>query len=1148
MSTEFGARLRLVSGPETTCDGELSVYRWVFDPARMDLPELARTVGRAYVTADMMLAYPQARLSDKVPQSASVRKGDFGELIAQGLYSTRMGREVPFTKLQLAKPVSNATVQGPDTLCLTIDQGESVEPVIVEAKARTSSSPSQVLDPIAGSFGGVSEEYCIEGWAAGVQMMRAHPDYRREFAFTAAQHLGRLTDPDAALPPHLRHAVVVVPQDRLTLMKIKERWSDSPPVCQLHVVVVPDLLDTINALFEAASRLTYADLTRGASILLDPAKPGVAGLLSPDVAASYAGDTPFKSVIEASLWYLADEDGIALARARAAAGSSVPDVRGLAELLTGALKKAQSSLSGRPLVEFAEHAACVLDLREPADTLLTAISAAPLDNATADAARHVAAALIHRLDRHPLTMVTAQGSSGDAVLHVVAQMRRFGRHAFWPSQAAAVRGGLLDRAQRSLAIKMPTSAGKTTLMQLVAADAFDHHPDCVVAVLAPTRALVRQLAQDMRNGLPEAIDVRSSQGGLDYDLETPSQGGVFEGPGVAVTTPERLDLDWRRAVTGDEPGILDDIKLLIVDEAQHIDNGVRGATLERLIAKALRRGIRVVLLASQFSNVHAIANWINGDALESDWRPAWLERHVYTRGPEGAKPTGTTQAYLWSEGADALPLFPLKSSAKTKTDGCVRDRPFEAAALVKAYAPDGLVVAFTEIKRYAPNLLEAITSELPEDPTPPPALLSIASQLQQAHPAEAAALRQGVGLHHGEVHPEVRRAIETAARKDGGLLRCIVCTPTLLEGVDFPARTVIAAYPPHNSQRAPDIARLRNLEGRAGRAGKFTSGRLVVMTSDFAQARKWRRAMRQALPPTQTALTRALRELQRRTPEQMEAQDRDVIDALTIEALAESAAVDGDLRRSLEQALERTFWWATTAPAPNVSPALSNGAAYAASLSAVVPDGTMRAAIYRSGLKLRGCLQLRDALAAYVDEVTNVLRATPPDSELNDALHLRMIRSCIACLEELKDLRDLDEESLSNALTAWIAGDDEKDITDRYPEVWESLRPGHLDTMLPWACTGALEIVAALANDPALRDAGHDRLAPSRIRYGTFDASLCYLVRDGADRVQVSALGRKYLAEAAGADRLFMPMDTVVAIELMELDAELNSVNAGNDD
>ena len=79
----------------------------------------------------------------------------------------------------------------------------------------------------------------------------------------------------------------------------------------------------------------------------------------------------------------------------------------------------------------------------------------------------------------------------------------------------------------------------------------------------------------------------------------------------------------------------------------------------------------------------------------------------------------------------------------------------------------------------------------------------------------------------------------------GGLLRCIVCTPTLLEGVDFPTRTVIAAYPPRTAEQRPDIARLRNLEGRAGRAGRFVSGRLVVMTSDHEQARKWRRAMRQ---------------------------------------------------------------------------------------------------------------------------------------------------------------------------------------------------------------------------------------------------------------------------------------------------------------
>ena len=78
-----------------------------------------------------------------------------------------------------------------------------------------------------------------------------------------------------------------------------------------------------------------------------------------------------------------------------------------------------------------------------------------------------------------------------------------------------------------------------------------------------------------------------------------------------------------------------------------MDNGPRGATLELLIAKALRRGIRVVLLASQFSNVAAIANWVNGDALESDWRPAWLERHVFIRGLPG---------HLGDDGPDGVPV------------------------------------------------------------------------------------------------------------------------------------------------------------------------------------------------------------------------------------------------------------------------------------------------------------------------------------------------------------------------------------------------------------------------------------------------------------------------------------------------------------
>ena len=83
-------------------------------------------------------------------------------------------------------------------------------------------------------------------------------------------------------------------------------------------------------------------------------------------------------------------------------------------------------------------------------------------------------------------------------------MQRYGRHALWPSQAATISGGLLDRGHPALAIKMPTSAGKTALIELLVADTLDSSPGTVVAVLAPTKALVSQLSSPVHVAAPRA--------------------------------------------------------------------------------------------------------------------------------------------------------------------------------------------------------------------------------------------------------------------------------------------------------------------------------------------------------------------------------------------------------------------------------------------------------------------------------------------------------------------------------------------------------------------------------------------------------------------------------------------------------------------
>src|SRR5690625_4601312 len=110
MTTEFGARLRQSGDPRTICDGQLTVYRWEFTCTPSDIPALAVEVGRTYVSDVMRLEFPTASVADKIPHKhGTTRKGDFGEMITHGIYSTRMNRDVPFSKLQHAKPVADAT-------------------------------------------------------------------------------------------------------------------------------------------------------------------------------------------------------------------------------------------------------------------------------------------------------------------------------------------------------------------------------------------------------------------------------------------------------------------------------------------------------------------------------------------------------------------------------------------------------------------------------------------------------------------------------------------------------------------------------------------------------------------------------------------------------------------------------------------------------------------------------------------------------------------------------------------------------------------------------------------------------------------------------------------------------------------------------
>src|SRR5690606_38014437 len=155
-----------------------------------------------------------------------------------------------------------------------------------------------------------------------------------------------------------------------------------------------------------------------------------------------------------------------------------------------------------------------------------------------------------------------------------------------------------------------------------------------------------------------------------------------------VMTPERFDLEWRRTLTGDDPTQLDALGLLIIDEAHLIYETRRGARLERIIARAGRRGSRVLLLPSQVPDATDIGARVGGQAGGPSWSPTRLRRFVYCTG--AAEMAGMLQA----ETGDPAQRLTLLKDIKANRDQAPEPgvalvgRPSEAAALAQTLVED----------------------------------------------------------------------------------------------------------------------------------------------------------------------------------------------------------------------------------------------------------------------------------------------------------------------------------------------------------------------------------------------------------------------------------------------------------------------------
>ena len=419
-----------------------------------------------------------------------------------------------------------------------------------------------------------------------------------------------------------------------------------------------------------------------------------------------------------------------------------------------------------------------------------------------------------------------------------------------PSQAIALEAGLLKSGKETVSLQMPTSAGKTSLCELLIFQEVKLLKRKVL-FLVPFRALAAEIHGGICRRLKKTgIKILAAYGG---NIPTKGESASSEETDVLIVTPEKFS-----ALMQVMPKLLVEFSTVICDEGHLIDDSGRGLQYELLLTKLRITGgaeRRIIFMSAILPNVLEIHEWLGGtpEALaQSNYRPVATD-HAFLE----ARSNGT-----WRLSVNPIDDRPRRftlmnfltaddfryENPTTRRMNLMKARDSNlslACATALKARRNGPVALFTTTKKGSgvAGLAEKLTSMFDlgivasrRGPKPSENLSDLTEYLEFLFGGSFLLTRlskSGAGFHHGDLPQEVRRVMEESI--ENGCINILICTTTLAEGVNLPIRTlVVHTIRRHNkeTQRLEFLQNrtIKNVIGRAGRAGKETRGRVVYVS------------------------------------------------------------------------------------------------------------------------------------------------------------------------------------------------------------------------------------------------------------------------------------------------------------------------------
>ena len=426
----------------------------------------------------------------------------------------------------------------------------------------------------------------------------------------------------------------------------------------------------------------------------------------------------------------------------------------------------------------------------------------------------------------------------------------------WSSQILLGEKGIFKG--RSGVIQMPTSSGKTTSVSLAIQSAFLSKRTSIVIVVAPFRALCKEIMFDMEKFFEFDENIAITEFS---DIPEPSEMELATLESVTkkifVMTPEKLAYILKHNTE-----IIESINMIVFDEAHLFDDESRGTGYELLLTTInsyLKLDAQKILVSAVISNAEQLNAWINKEGIViTNNTIKTSEKTVAFNSFISTNVNNTYSNLHFVEPSKNLEeefyvprVVQIKELKKIGRETKQRYFPdfksnkqdvgiYYAIKLIK----NGSIAIFCSKKDIVNKILLRFI-ELKGRGVSIDDFNSLSDEAERSKIANligehlgennlyVAALNGIVG-HHSGVPNGVRISEEYALKKS--LIRCVVCTSTLAQGVNLPIKYLIVSSV-YQSKQVIKVRDFHNLIGRTARAGKETEG-TIILTEDVYKKSK----------------------------------------------------------------------------------------------------------------------------------------------------------------------------------------------------------------------------------------------------------------------------------------------------------------------